>query len=396
MTKTWTGVFATLGLLAGSAATAAVPANAPAPARDDLKLVVDAQAAQVMRQYGVPGMAVAVVEGGLVRVFNYGVASTQTRVPVAGDTLFEIGSVSKTFAATLAAYAQGEGRLSLADPAAKHLPWLQGTPLGNVPLTELATHTSGLPLQLPAKVTDERGFENYLRAFRPPFVPGTRRQYSNSGIAVLGLAAAASLGTDYATAVQTRMLPALGLRHTWMEVPASEMARYAQGYAKTGAPIRMTPSPVSPEAYGIRTTAADMARYLQIQMGLVPVDSQWHTAVALTHTGFYAAGTFTQDLVWEQYPCPVGFAALHAGCAQRMALESSPATALNPPMRPRADVLVNKTGATGGFSTYVAFLPASKVGVVILANRAGISGAARVDAACAILRSLAPEAFAAK
>ncbi len=74
-------------------------------------------------------------------VFNYGVASIATRQPVADGTLFEIGSVSKTFTAALASYAQVMGRLSLSDTTYKYLPELRGHPLGDVTLINLGTHT---------------------------------------------------------------------------------------------------------------------------------------------------------------------------------------------------------------------------------------------------------------
>jgi beta-lactamase class C len=89
-------------------------------------------------------------------VFDYGVASKATKQPVTRDTLFELGSVSKTLTATLASYAQIEGDLSLNDAVSRHLPSLDGTAFGKVTLLNLGTHTpGGLPLQVPDEVHND-------------------------------------------------------------------------------------------------------------------------------------------------------------------------------------------------------------------------------------------------
>ena len=86
---------------------------------DNEKARVEAGVAQAVRplmeQEGIPGMAVGVASNGQHYVFDYGVASRATGKPVTADTLFEVGSVTKTLTATLAAYAQVGGQLSLTD-----------------------------------------------------------------------------------------------------------------------------------------------------------------------------------------------------------------------------------------------------------------------------------------
>jgi len=77
----------------------------------------------------------------------------------------------------------------------------------------------------------------------------------------------------------------------------------------------------------------------------------------------------TQDLIWEQYAYPVQLNSLLEGNSGKVAYETNAVTALNPPQPPREAVWINKTGATNGFSGYVAFVPAKKVGIVVLANK---------------------------
>jgi CubicO group peptidase (beta-lactamase class C family) len=95
----------------------------------------------------------------------------------------------------------------------------------------------------------------------------------------------------------------------------------------------------------------------------------------------------TQDLVWEQYHYPVGLAELLAGNSAGIILEANPVIRLDPPLQPRDDVLINKTGSTNGFAAYTAFVPEKKLGIVLLANKS-YPIEARVTAAYQILTRL--------
>ncbi|RQS07110.1 class C beta-lactamase [Burkholderia sp. Bp8998] len=353
------------------AACAAVTAGRAAAATpDEIHDTVTRNIAPLMKQFAIPGMAIGIVADGKPYVFDYGVMSTQTGKPVTGDTLFEIGSVSKTLTATLASDAQEGGELSLSDPAAKYLPALQGTPFGGVTLLELGTHTpGGMPLQVPDSIRDDAGLMRYLDAWRPAYAPGTRRTYSNVAIGMFGQLTAKAMNRDFAALMEQRLFPALGMTQTYINVPAARQADYAQGYTQDGKPIRMTGGMLWQPAYGVRTTAADLLRFVQANMGLVETAPRLRRALERTHTGYFRAGPFTQDLIWEQYPYPVSLSTLLEGNAPPMLHDATPATELEPPLAPRPDTWINKTGSTSGFSTYVAFVPAKRIAIVMLANR---------------------------
>jgi len=361
-------------------------------AADDAALGMETTVARViqpvMQRYGIPGMAVAIVAGGQRHQYGYGVMSKATGKPVTSETLFEIGSVSKTFAATLAAYAQADGQLSLSDPASQYLPALHGTSFDSVSLLNLGTHTfGGMPLQVPDDVTNNAQLMQYFKNWKPTYPAGTYRTYANPSVGLLGMIAAKTLQDGYDTLVQGRLFQALGLRQSFLQVPESEMANYAQGYTKTDEPIRMAPGVLASEAYGVRTTAGDLLRFVEANMALVSVEPRLQQALTATHTGYYRLGAMTQDLIWEQYPYPVGLDDLRTGNSAQVSFQANPVVRIDPPSPPRDDVLINKTGSTNGFGAYVAFVPARKFGIVLLANK-NYPIEARVSAAYEIMTRL--------
>lgn len=389
LTPIATIAFAALCAIASATHAADNNKNNNTTAQASIQRTVDAAIQPLMAKDGVHGMAVGVIVAGQPYVFNYGVASTETGRPVTQDTLFEIGSVSKTFTATLASYAQVSGKLSLSDRTSQYLPSLQGSPFGQVSLVNLGTHTPGvLPLQVPDEIQNDEQFLRYLKAWKPGCTPGTCRTYSNPGIGTLGLITAKSMGEEFTPLMQQRLFPALGLKNSYIDVPSARMPDYAQGYKKDGAPIRVAPGVLSAEAYGVKTTATDLTRFLQANMNLVQIDGTWQRAVTATHTGYFTAGVMTQDLIWEQYPYPVALKTLLEGNSTAMAMKATPVTAIKPPLAPQQDVWINKTGSTNGFGTYVAFIPGKQLGIVMLANK-NVSIEDRVTVAHRILSALA-------
>jgi beta-lactamase class C len=337
---------------------------------DRVRHAVDDAVRPLMAKEHIPGMALGITVAGKTYVFNYGVASTETKKPVTDDTLFELGSISKTFTATLTSWAQVEGRLSLSDKVEKYLPSLRNTPFGSVTLLNLGAHTpGGLPLQVPDEVHNEEQLMQYFKAWRPSCAPGACRTYSNPSIGTLGLITAKAMGQDFTALMQQRLLPALGMNSTFIEVPAAKMPDYAEGYTHDNKPIRMTKGVLFAEAYGIKSTAADMIRWLEANMSELKLDAKLQRAISDTHTGYFKAGVMTQDLIWEQYPYPVELKTLLEGNSPAMIFDATPATAIKPPLPPQQDVWINKTGSTNGFGAYVAFIPEKQVGIVILANK---------------------------
>ncbi|WP_343718342.1 class C beta-lactamase [Inquilinus sp.] len=361
---------------------------APDPADAPVARIVDDAIRPVMARNDVPGIAVAVTVQGRHLFFNYGVASKESGQAVTEDTLFELGSVSKTFTAVLGAAAQLQGALALSDPASRHMPELVGSRFDRISLLDLATYTAGgLPLQFPDEVTDDAKMVAWYRGWRPDWAPGTRRLYSNPSIGLFGHLAARSLGRPFDALMQQRIFPALGLSHTFIRIPPEQMAAYAWGTNKAGKPVRVNPGPMDAEAYGVKSTASDMIRFVDANIDGAGLDDTTRRAIAATHAGYDRIGDMTQGLGWEMYAWPVALDRLLAGNSPEMSLKPNPVDRLDPPLPPQDDVLLNKTGSTNGFGSYVAFVPSRRIGVVILANR-NYPIADRVTAAHRILTAL--------
>ncbi|MBU2955859.1 serine hydrolase [Marinobacter sp. F3R08] len=137
----------------------------------------------------------------------------------------------------------------------------------------------------------------------------------------------------------------------------------------------------------MKTTANDLAKFVQANLGLLKLDETLQAAIYSTQRGHYHVGEMTQGLVWEQYPLPVKLQTLLSGNGYDMILEPNVAEAIVPPMEPRDDVWVNKTGSTNGFGAYIAMVPGKQVGIVMLANK-NYPNEARVESAFRIMVSL--------
>lgn len=350
--------------------------------------VLDPIVASLMEAQQIPGMAVALVGPKGTTIAHYGVADRKTGTPVDDDTLFEIGSLSKTLTATLASLAAVEGKLDLEAPVSRYLPELEGSAFDRIDGLNLGTHTGGgLPLFVPDEVTDHASLMAWYRDWQPSQPIGESRTYSNLGIGLLGLETAASLGGEFVPTMRAKVLAPLGMRDTWYDVPEARMAHYAMGEAKDGQPIRVSPGVLDDEAYGLKTTAADLAGLVRANLHLADVDAELQQAIGATRQGHYRVGDMTQALIWEQYPLPVALDTLRAGNGYDMILEPNAAEAIVPPQAPRDDVWVNKTGSTNGFGGYTVMLPGEQTGLVMLANK-NYPNDARVEAAYRILSGL--------
>lgn len=359
------------------------------PASPSLDKQVDAAAKPMMQTYAIPGMAIAISHKGQQHFFEYGVASRESGQAVDRHTLFELGSISKLFTATLGAYAEASGTLNLSDNASQYLPALRGTAFDHISLLDLATYTAGgLPLQFPDAVSSERQMLDYYRNWQAVYPPGMQRLYSNPSIGLFGHLAAASLAKPFQQLMEKDLLPQLGMQESYVRIPTEQMRRYAWGYRDDKA-VRVSPGALDAEAYGLKSTAADMLRFIEANLYPDKLPAPLRQAISSTHRGYYQVGDMTQALGWERYAHPISLEKLQAGNSAEMALQPQLVKRFSVPEPAEGDLLLNKTGSTNGFGAYILLLPARDTGLVILANR-NYPNAERVRLALQLLESLEP------
>ncbi|MGD9920572.1 MAG: class C beta-lactamase [Pseudorhodoplanes sp.] len=347
---------------------------------------VDRTFRPLIKEHDVPGLAVGVTAGGKQHFFYFGVAAKDTGAPVTADTLFEIGSISKMFTATLAGYALAKGALSLDDHPGRTMAALRGSALDQASLVNLATYTAGLPLHLPNAIKTPAEMEGFIAKLKIKAAPGTMRLYSNPSAGLVGYVAALAMNGNFTDLIETQLLPKLGVRGCFIRIPPARLSDYAQGY-KGNTPRRMGQAVFDAEAYGLKCSASGLLRFVEDNIRPDRLDALLRRAIETTQVGYFRVGEMVQGFGWEQYPWPVPLKQLLAGNSNDMIFKPNAAAKLDPPRAPAGPALFNKTGGTAGFSAYAAFVPAREIGIVILANKS-IPTPARVTAAHAVLAAL--------
>lgn len=220
------------------------------------------------------GLAVGIVDEHGPRVVCHGKLDNGTDRDVDGDTLFAIGSVTKVFTALLLEDMVERGEMKLDDPVQKYLPDSVRMPTyqgKEITLLHLATHTSGLPRDCNG---DLYSFLSHCKLQQPP---GTRKEYSNLGVGLLGHVIALKAGKDYETLVVERICRPLGMKDTRITVPPEVKTRVAAGHAMPGHRVRDFSSPrhdtnaLAPVLLGagsIWSTANDLLKFVSAYVGL--------------------------------------------------------------------------------------------------------------------------------
>lgn len=370
-------------LLSTSCATLAAPLS-----ETQLAKVVERTVTPLMKAQSIPGMAVAVIYQGQPHYFTFGKADVAANTPVTAQTLFELGSISKTFTGVLGGDAIARGEISLGDPVTKYWPELTGKQWQGVRMLDLATYTAGgLPLQVPDEVTDNASLLRFYQSWQPQWAPGTTRLYANASIGLFGALAVKPSGMRFEQAMTERVLKPLNLNHTWINVPKAEEQHYAWGY-RDGKAVHVSPGMLDAEAYGVKTNVKDMASWVVANMAPDGVqDASLKQGMVLAQSRYWRTGSMYQGLGWEMLNWPVEAKTVVEGSDNKVALAPLPVAEVNPPAPPVKASWVHKTGSTGGFGSYVAFIPEKELGIVMLANKS-YPNPARVEAAYRILSAL--------
>jgi len=243
----------------------------------------DVQSVLDRRVAGMPGVGIVagVVDRGGAIVYQAG--SSGTNRALDAHTLFEIGSVTKTFTATILSAMVLDGSVRLDDPVSKYLPAYVHVPARDgkqITLLNLATQHSGLP-RLPSNM-DPLGTDPYAHySLRDLYVflntyqllrdPGQSYEYSNLGIGLLGDALAYRAHESYARLLQLRVLGPLGMNETTIARSHSDLLRLAVGHDADGDVVPPWTSDALAPAGALNSTVGDMMKFVRCNMGQGPL-----------------------------------------------------------------------------------------------------------------------------
>jgi D-alanyl-D-alanine carboxypeptidase len=250
----------------------------PRPARSEARL---RRALDGFVGAGVPGAIVLVRDGDQIVRLASGYRNLAAKTPLRPTDRFRVGSVTKSFVATVVLQLVGEGRLALDDTVERWLPGL--VPNGDhITVRELLNHTSGLfdytadPRFIGRALRDRAAIWSPRRVLRlatshaPGFAPGARWAYSNTGYIVLGLIVEAATGHQIGTELRRRIFEPLRLRATSFDSTPRIAGAYAHGYFALTGP-RQDASAFSPSgawaAGAIVSSADDLARFYRALLG---------------------------------------------------------------------------------------------------------------------------------
>jgi CubicO group peptidase (beta-lactamase class C family) len=298
------------------------------------------------------GIVVGIIDEKGQRVIAYGKPARESAQSVDGDTVFEIGSITKVFTGLILADMIERGEVALDDPVSRYLPASVKVPrndAGEITLRQLATHTSGLP-RMPnnfspadannpyADYTAERMYAflaSYDASKNMPF-----REYSNLGFGLLGVALARRAGTDYETLLRTRVLEPLGMKDTAIHLTGRMLDHRASGYREDLQSGSAWDFDAFAGAGAIRSTINDMLKFAAAELGLThtPLDA------AIRASQRPAGGLGKQGIAWVI----------------------------------QDDGRLTHDGMTGAFASEIALNLKSKKGVVTLSNTASPTNLALV------------------
>jgi len=330
-----------LSLMAQSSTKSAFPTDAQI--RDPLVERIDKQQQSV-------GIVVGVIDSTGRRTISYGKFDTGDNRAVDGNTIFEIGSVTKVFTSLLLADMVQRGEVALTDSVAKYLPAGVKMPERNgrqITLEDLATHTSGLP-RLPTNLSPKDAANPYadysveqlyqfLSGYQLTRDIGSQYEYSNLGGGLLGHVLARRAGMDYEKFVRSRICEPLGMPSTGITLSDEMKTRFAVGHDAAMQRVAPWDLPTLAGAGALRSTVNDMLTFVGANLGYVksPLAPAMAAMLAVRR--------------------PMGAPGLEIGLGWHILTRDG-------------HEIVWHNGGTGGFRSFIGFERKTGTGVVVLSN----------------------------
>lgn len=257
-----------VALLLPADAPAARAQEPPRVPRPELVARLDSIVHRYLADSQATGGTVVVARGGdLLYARGFGERDRERHLPATPETVYPIGSVTKTFTAAAVMQLVEEGRVALDDPVTTYLP--QFPRWSAVTVRHLLSHTSGIPLTSPAwRALWDRELPpaDYVRVLADTLVsaPGAQFRYANTGYMVLGLVIEAVTGRPYGDVLAERVFRPLGMRSARMCATRDPDTLYARGYGRlVGAVAPTTEGSIVPlfSAGALCMSAPDLLRW---------------------------------------------------------------------------------------------------------------------------------------
>lgn len=299
------------------------------------------------------GIVVGRIQGTSRSIVAAGTMSLNSSRPVDGNTVFEIGSITKVFTGTLLADMAIRGEVQPNDPVSKYLPPEVKMPRRNgkvITLAHLASHHSGLPRELENRPPGENKpspaygpelvFE-FLSGYELPRDPGSGYQYSNVGMGVLGDSLGRRGGTSYEQLVVDRICKPLGMNDTRIKLTAEMQSRFSIGHDYDLKPMKGFERRSLAGVGGLRSTANDFLKFLATILN--PGDDQLSKAIRASQAARTNIGIANVEVAWGWH------------------------------FRTVSDEIITHSGLTSGFHSFMGVNRKRNRAVVIFSNCASSS-----------------------
>jgi CubicO group peptidase (beta-lactamase class C family) len=331
------------------AATKLKQAASNNPLKTATDKIVDSVARRFIQQSNTVGLSIGLIKGGVISTYNYGETTKGGQQLPTPNTIYEVGSISKTFTATLLAWFVNEGKVSLSDPITKYLPdSVAANPaLKGITLVNLSNHTSGL-VGIPSNFEAQKGYQesnpykNYTRDLLFAYLktctlrsePGKKYAYSNLAVGLLGIILERVSGKPYEQLVTEIICKPLGLKSTVQHITPGMATRFAPVYDEKAIQTPAWDFDALAACGSIRSTITDLLLYAKSNM--IPANTKLSKAFELAHQV-----TFKGEV-------PVGLG-WHIITVERVNYYFH-------------------NGGTGGSRSYLAYNPEKGLAIILLSN----------------------------
>ena len=347
-----------------------LPGIALAQSDDEKRMAadIDSMVKRVLALSGTPGLSVAVVRGEHpILVKGYGFADLERRRPVTVNTAFYIASTTKAFTALNVALMAERGTLSLDAPVSRYLPgvqWGENVHADSITIRRLLTHTHGIENSGPVVyrtaftgVHTNQLLKEMLR-HHPASNAGRTYRYTNLGYNIAGIVIDEVTKSKWQDLLEKNVFKPLGMNNTTAYVSRFDSAQLAMPYSTEPTGMRRLHYAKGDgnmqAAGGLMSTAADLAKWLEMQINLGRLDGkQIFPARVVAETQRIQAPIESKP---GEGPSNIGYT-----LGWNVSIIDG-------------DTVLHHGGGFSAFRTYIAFGKNSRTGVAIMASEAGIGG----------------------